>query len=304
MDAWLSENGPVLAMVFAASTLLLLIVLGLVLSRLAAWRDSNRQLRTRQRRESEAARAAQERLDRLGATLGAVADWQASTAESLAVLTERSQESGDLDQVLALTIAQGDLARAQTELEAVSGKLEAVPMAAVEALLESINAVGVNVSLVEIGERRPLRPGYGAAMYAVLREGLQNVAQFAGHEAVTVVRVAWTRDDLLLEIEDDVFTPAGRHAAGEFEPRFAEAALRGPVENGYGILVMRHHVERYGGIFYAGPQAHGGFLVRALFPGALGAGMTPGRWDLDTLDEAVVSRNSSASDVEEERRAS
>ena len=89
--------------------------------------------------------------------------------------------------------------------------------------------------------------GVGLAAYRITQEALTNVIKHAGH-AHASVHVRYTDDDMLLEVRDDG-TPAPTDTAG-----------------GHGLIGMRERAAVHGGELTAGPDPHGGFVVRARLP--------------------------------------
>jgi signal transduction histidine kinase len=110
---------------------------------------------------------------------------------------------------------------------------------------------GVEVAFVTEGERRPLPQGAEVAAYRIVQEALTNVLKHAG-AAPTAVALRWGEDALELEVAD----------RGTVSRQPAEA-LPG---TGHGIAGMRERVRVYGGELDAGPDAGGGFVVRARIP--------------------------------------
>ena len=52
------------------------------------------------------------------------------------------------------------------------------------------------------GEPCPLSPEAGLALYRTAQEALINSAKYAGRGGTAEVRLAYTRDDVALEVED------------------------------------------------------------------------------------------------------
>ncbi len=125
-------------------------------------------------------------------------------------------------------------------------------------LIEGAAAAGLPVELDIHGTPRPLQPGVDLAAFRVAQEALTNVIKHAGrpHTQVTV----WYRaDQLVVEVTDHgrpfpAVAPAHENAASL--PRGGRR----------GLLGLRERVALYGGHLDAGPQAGGGWLVRAMIP--------------------------------------
>ena len=112
-------------------------------------------------------------------------------------------------------------------------------------------ASGVPTTLVVEGLDRPLAAGVELAAYRIVQEALTNVRKHAGSTASATVRVVYAPQDLVIEVSDD-----GRGAVSALARTGA----------GHGLIGMRERVEIYGGELSSGPQAGGGFLVRAVLP--------------------------------------
>ena len=126
-------------------------------------------------------------------------------------------------------------------------------------LVERVTAAGLSVDLTVSGQPRPLPPGADLAAYRVVQEGLTNVLRHAGH-ATAAVSVRWD-ERLEITVSDD---GSGAEPVG-----LDDAARPGP---GRGLLGLRERLGLYGGQVSAGPQAGGGWQVRAVLPLAGAAG--------------------------------
>ncbi|GGI08392.1 sensor histidine kinase [Egicoccus halophilus] len=120
-----------------------------------------------------------------------------------------------------------------------------------EPLVEQVRATGVDVSLVRVGDARPLPPGMGLTVYRICQEALTNVLKHAGPDPDVTVVQQWRPDALVLEVTDD-----GRGAASAVDDDGA----------GQGLLGMRERAALFGGTLAAGPRPGGGFRVRAELP--------------------------------------
>jgi signal transduction histidine kinase len=94
-----------------------------------------------------------------------------------------------------------------------------------------------------------------------VQEALTNVSRHAGR-ASACVRLAYETGTLTVQIDNDG-DGAGRVA--HHEPATSEHANPAPGV-GLGLVGMRERVSALGGRLHAGPQAGGGFLVRAELP--------------------------------------
>ncbi|WP_246465172.1 sensor histidine kinase [Ruania alkalisoli] len=118
-----------------------------------------------------------------------------------------------------------------------------------ESLVEQVRDAGLAVSLVRMGQSRPLPPGAGLTVYRIVQESLTNILKHAGPDAHATVLVQWQHANLVLQIDDD-----GRGAAA------------GSDGAGQGLLGMRERAGMLGGTLSAGPRPGGGFRVRAEIP--------------------------------------
>ncbi|WP_435736734.1 histidine kinase [Cellulosimicrobium sp. PMB13] len=154
--------------------------------------------------------------------------------------------------------------------------LETTPQpdtADLESLVAQVRDSGLRVSLVRVGQARPLPPGAGLTVYRVCQEALTNVLKHAGPDPTVTVVVRWDATALELRVEDD-----GRGAAAA--PPGAAPGRSG----GYGLLGMRERAALFGGSVTVGPRPGGGFRVLLTLPvppatraapGAAPSGTTP-----------------------------
>jgi signal transduction histidine kinase len=115
-----------------------------------------------------------------------------------------------------------------------------------DALVQRVRHAGLPVELRVDGEPSRLAPGVDASAYRVIQEALTNALKHSG-DVPTAVTVSYAPTAIALEV------------------RSAGAAVndRPP---GHGLIGMRERVELYGGELHAGPEAGGGFAVRASLP--------------------------------------
>jgi signal transduction histidine kinase len=134
-------------------------------------------------------------------------------------------------------------------------------------LVQSMRDVGLEISIVRVGEARPLPAGAGLMLYRIAQEALTNVLKHAGPAAVVILHLRWTTDRVVLMVDDD-----GRGAAATSDGK------------GQGLVGMRERAGVLGGTVEAGPRRGGGFRVRVDLPvggaaggtAATGATTTPG----------------------------
>jgi signal transduction histidine kinase len=116
-------------------------------------------------------------------------------------------------------------------------------------LVEAARRAGATVTLTMPADRRPLPPGVGLAAYRIVQESLSNAGRHAPGAAVSVV-VEQEPRSVLLKVKN------GPAAAGQRETN----------GTGHGLAGMRERVALLGGSLHAGPEADGGFAVRAVLP--------------------------------------
>jgi signal transduction histidine kinase len=120
-------------------------------------------------------------------------------------------------------------------------------LAELESLVEQLRAAGLIVEVDVAGVPSSLPPSLDRAAYRIIQEALTNVLRHAG-AATASVSVAYRSDRLEINVHD-----TGR-------PTLEVAAA------GAGIEGMRERAVSLGGSLEAGPEAGGGFSVRARLP--------------------------------------
>jgi signal transduction histidine kinase len=125
-------------------------------------------------------------------------------------------------------------------------------LADIEALVTSMAAAGLRVTLRTAGEPRPVPEDVGLTGYRIVQEALTNVLKHAGPAQARVLLEYGGQ--LEITVTDD-----GRGAA---------AGLTGtePPGAGRGTTGMRERVSMLGGQLTTGPQPGGGFRVHAAIP--------------------------------------
>jgi signal transduction histidine kinase len=166
--------------------------------------------------------------------------------------------------LLAIEEAGTDAAR---ELRATLGVLRAAEdgdgtgLAHLDSLVSRARAAGQPVTLTVTGNARPLPSDVDQAAYRIVQEALTNVSRHAGR-ASACVRLSYGACTLTVQIDDD---GEGAGRAAHHEPVSSAHANPAPGV-GLGLVGMRERVSALGGRLHAGPQAGGGFLVRAELP--------------------------------------
>jgi signal transduction histidine kinase len=120
-------------------------------------------------------------------------------------------------------------------------------IANLDALVARVREAGLPVDLRVEGESRPLPPGVDVAAYRILQEALTNALKYAGG-APTHAVVRYADGAVDIDVVD-------------------EGELHSPAEGiGRGLAGMRERVALFGGTLEAGPEAGGGYGVRAHLP--------------------------------------
>jgi signal transduction histidine kinase len=122
----------------------------------------------------------------------------------------------------------------------------------VPGLVDAARRAGAAIDLTMPSRQSPLPPGVGLAAYRIVQESLSNAGRHAPGAAVSVV-VEQEPRSVLLKIGNGPPATAGQQKADG---------------TGHGLLGMRERVALLGGSLEAGPEADGGFTVRATLPAA------------------------------------
>jgi len=117
-----------------------------------------------------------------------------------------------------------------------------------DGLVARARAAGLPVTVTVTGQQRPLPPEADQAAYRIVQEALTNVTRHAGH-ACASVHLHYTPEALSIQVDDD-----------------GQGTGTRPSGPGLGLVGMRERVSALGGRLQAGPQATGGFRVRAELP--------------------------------------
>lgn len=148
-------------------------------------------------------------------------------------------------------------------LRAADPELELEPqpgLGALDALIETVRAAGVDAHVVIEGDRTGLAPGVDLTAYRVVQEGLTNVLKHAGRTRAHV-SIRYAPDSLAVEVRNDGAPgqPAGRRSA-------ADSGSAGQGSAGQGLAGMRERVGLYGGVVEAAAGPDGGFRLCATLP--------------------------------------
>jgi signal transduction histidine kinase len=133
---------------------------------------------------------------------------------------------------------------------------------------------GLNMTLVEMGERFELRPGAELAIFRILQEALSNALTYGGEGTSVKVTSTWTEEGLQLLVDDDGIATSARRSGVDPNKSAQERtytfeddlhALTAVVV-GPGISEMRERAALFGGILNAYTVPGVGFSVSAVFP--------------------------------------
>jgi signal transduction histidine kinase len=117
-----------------------------------------------------------------------------------------------------------------------------------DGLVARARAAGLPVTVTVTGARRPLPADVDQAAYRIVQEALTNVGRHAGGARASV-QLRYAPDALMVQVDDD-----------------GDGSAAQPAGSGLGLIGMRERVSALGGRLHAGPQARGGFQVRAELP--------------------------------------
>lgn len=287
MEAWVSANAMMIAVVLAASTAVLL---ALTLALLVAWlrargrarrMASDRAASERQRIDLELGLAEQTGRLRIirelhevsvhalsviisqadGARYAATADASAAARAAVVIAESARSTLGDLRRVMGV---------------ARDGEVSASPQPRLKSTREMFSVMrdsGLEVEFEESGEPFDLQQGAELAIYRILQEALANALSYGGLGTVARVSFTWGEEGLHVKVEDDGVRASVRREGGD--PNDAstvaytidddlKALTDEPV--GRGIREMRARAELYGGILTASTVPGVGFALSVVFP--------------------------------------
>jgi signal transduction histidine kinase len=131
----------------------------------------------------------------------------------------------------------------------VTGRAPQPGIGELPALVGSLRATGLEVSLAIDGDHAALPPAVNVSAYRIVQEALTNVLKHAG-QARAEVTVDCTDVAVTIEVNDDGSGLAAGHGLG----------------GGHGLAGMRERVAVFGGDLRAEPRPEGGFTVCAWLP--------------------------------------
>jgi signal transduction histidine kinase len=159
-----------------------------------------------------------------------------------------------LDQVnRAQRIAREGLAETRRAVSALRGGELPGPALLDRLVRETSDATGIEAQLIIAGDRRPLSPEVGLALYRTAQEALINTAKYAGRGGRAQLCLDYDADAVQLTLEDTR------------PPDTAPPGPSGLTFGGYGLTGMRERAELLGGTLTAGPTGQG-FLVVLRLP--------------------------------------
>ncbi|MGH8345134.1 MAG: sensor histidine kinase, partial [Pseudomonas sp.] len=119
-------------------------------------------------------------------------------------------------------------------------------------LLDSLPAIGKQLTHRVEGTPRDLDPSVDLAAYRIVQEGLTNILRHAGEHADPQLRLVWQAHNLLIQIDNGTNLPKAHH----------EQATSG----GRGLVGLRERVHAVGGHLEAGPHRGVGYRLIATLP--------------------------------------
>jgi signal transduction histidine kinase len=215
----------------------------------AARAEREREERARLAVADERARIARELHDVVGHSVS-VMTVQASAARRLL----RPQQEKEREALLVVEHTGREALAEMRRMVGVLRRPEEAPALAPQPSLEHLDKLvahareaGLPVELRIEGEPEQLPSGVDLTAYRLVQEGLTNALKHAGAQRAEVV-VRYGDGHVELAVSDD-----GR-------------GVGGGDGGGHGLVGMRERVSVYGGEFEAGPQAEGGYRLRARLP--------------------------------------
>jgi signal transduction histidine kinase len=138
-------------------------------------------------------------------------------------------------------------------------------LARLDSLVERAQMTGLSVELRIVGQPRSLPAELDLLAYRLVQEALTNTIKHASAATVRV-RLAFSRDELEVEVVDDGRGPAGPGGPTHLSHVDGTIATAHVGGGGHGLVGMGDRVSLYGGDLHTGPAPGGGFVVRARIP--------------------------------------
>jgi signal transduction histidine kinase len=155
------------------------------------------------------------------------------------------------------TQAMGELRRLLSVLRAADGAYDYSDPALrhgirdLDALVETMRATGLRVSVEVVGQPGRVDASVDAAAYRVVQEALTNASKHLSSGARADVRLEWREQALVVNVRDDGKAPQ---------------TARSPLSTGNGLLGLKERVTIVGGTLSAAAESEGGFRVTATLP--------------------------------------
>jgi signal transduction histidine kinase len=151
-----------------------------------------------------------------------------------------------LEQVTrAQRMARDGLADTRRAVAALRGDELPGPALLGRLVADAAAATGIRAEFTVTGQRRPLPPEIGLALYRTAQEALTNTVKYAGRDASVQVRLGYRDRKVELTIEDTRSGDAGPPAPARL------------TFGGFGLAGMRERAELLGGQLTAGPTETG-----------------------------------------------
>ena len=198
--------------------------------------------------EAERRRIARELHDVISHSLGVLV-LQAGAAEQ--VLDRDPEQAREVLRSIRAT-GQEAIGELGTLLAVARGEVESSrepnpSLADVSRLVANARQAGLEVEIVIEGASRELAPALELSAYRIVQEGLTNALKHARARTARV-RLAYGERELEIEVSDDGTRAADGHGSRS------------------GLAGIAERVSVFGGRFDAGPQAVGGWRLRAVLP--------------------------------------
>jgi signal transduction histidine kinase len=194
--------------------------------------------------------------DILGHTLAVIV----GLADGAAALTEKKPERGAQTLRIISTSGRDALAELRRLLSVIGdeddrpGDKPLAPqpgLTDLDSLLDRVRAAGPTVTLDARGSLTDLPPGIQLSVYRIIQEALTNTVKYAAPDTSVQVSLTAAPDAVRVTVEDT-------------GPSRTPSANRPRAGGGRGLVGMRERAALYQGTVTAGPNAHGGWTVRAL----------------------------------------
>lgn len=158
-----------------------------------------------------------------------------------------TQAMAELQRLLG--VLRGDLSEHNTSTNGLRPQLG---LANLPELLDSLPAIGKQLTHQVEGPPHDLDPSVDLAAYRIIQEGLTNILRHAGEHASPQLRLVWQADTLLIQIDNGINLPKA-HRTQE-------------TSGGRGLVGLRERVHAVGGQLDAAPHRGAGYRLTAVLP--------------------------------------